>query len=142
MSIDSIQLWHVRAKPEPTDRDFDVQLGCHFEEIVEMLQVVDINHQDTLVRARASLSFLAQALKEGRARAVVTDRKEFLDACADQVVTAVGVGYRARMDVAEAVDRVNVSNWSKYVDGQPVFNEHGKISKGPNYQAPDLEGLY
>lgn len=144
MSIESIALWHHRAKQEPTDRDFDVQLGCHFEEIVEQLAVLDLGeHNDTLVRARAALSYLATGLKEGRARAFITDRKEFLDAAADQIVTSVGAAYRAGMDIGEAVHRVNRSNWSKYDEhGQPLFNEHGKIAKGPNYQAPDLTGLY
>lgn len=143
MSIDLICMWHERAKPQPTDRDFDVQLGCHFEEIVEQLQVLDLgDHQDTLMRARSALGYLATCLKEGRARAYITDRKEFLDSCADQIVTSTGVAYRAQMKITEAVYRVNLSNWSKYVDGKPVFNEHGKIAKGPNYQPVDLTGLY
>lgn len=143
MSVDLIELWHRRAKPQPISKDFDVQLGCHFEEIVEQLAVLDLgDHQDTLMRARSALGYLATMLKEGRTSAHITDRKEFLDSCADQVVTAVGAAYRAGMDITEAVRRVNTSNWSKYVDGQPVFNEHGKIAKGPDYKAPDLEGLY
>jgi len=35
MSIDSMYLWHLRARPEPTSRDFDVQLGCHLEEVAK-----------------------------------------------------------------------------------------------------------
>jgi hypothetical protein len=47
------------------------------------------------------------------------------------------------MNIVEAINRVNSSNWSKYnADGKPIFNEHGKIAKGPNYAPPDLEGLY
>lgn len=143
MSVDLIEMWHERACPDPTPRGFDVQLGCHFEEIVEQLAVVDINAQDTLQRARAALSWLADGLKKGHLQARITDRKEFLDSCADQVVTAVGVAYRADMNITEAVRRVNSSNWSKYdTDGQPIFNENGKIAKGPNYTPPNLEGLY
>ena len=93
--------------------------------------------------ARAALAFLAQQLKEGGLSADVTNRKEFLDSCADQIVTATGAAYRAHMKITEAVYRVNLSNWSKYdVDGQPIFDENGKVKKGPNYQAPDLTGLY
>jgi len=40
MSVDSIEMWHKRARPNPTDKDFNVQLGCHFEEIVEMLDAL------------------------------------------------------------------------------------------------------
>lgn len=143
MSTDLIEMWHQRARPTPTQKDFDVQLGCHFEEICEMLAVLNTTQNDTLVRARAALAWLADGLKQGRVSADITDRREFLDSLADQVVTAVGVGHCARMKPTEAVYRVNRSNWSKYdVDGQPIFDENGKIKKGPKYAPPDLSGLY
>lgn len=141
MSIDLIQMWHERAKPRPTDRDFDVQLGCHFEEIVEMLDALSFIGFDKKDMVE-DLEYLANGLKRGSIKARIDGRKDFLDAAADQVVTAVGAAYRADMKITEAVYRVNLSNWSKYVDGKPVFNEHGKIMKGPDYKAPDLEGLY
>jgi len=75
--------------------------------------------------------------------AEIVDRKEFLDSIADQIVTAVGVGHCAGMKTSDAVDAVSRSNWSKFNDeGFPIFNEHGKVTKGPNYKRPYLEGLY
>lgn len=143
MSIESIALWHKRARPEPREIHLNVQLGCHFEEIAEMLAVINLSQNDTLVRARSALLWLADGLKQGRIGAEITDRKEFLDACADQVVTAVGVAHTANMDAAEAVNRVNLSNWSKFdEEGFPIFDDHGKIKKGPKYAPPDLSGLY
>lgn len=143
MSVDQIELWHRRARPNPTDENFNVQLGCHFEEIVEMLSVINTTHNDTLVRARAALGWLAEGLKNSHITAVVTDRKEFLDSLADQIVTSVGVGHCAGMKTAEAVSAVNRSNYSKFdKNGYPIFNENGKIAKGPDYAPPDLEGLY
>lgn len=143
MSIDSIELWHKRARPEVDAKAFNVQLGCHFEEIVEMLAVLNMSQNDTLVRARAALSWLADGLKAGRLEANITDRKELLDSLADQIVTAVGVGYTAGMKTVDAVDAVNRSNWSKFDDeGFPIFNEHGKIAKGPKYARPVLDNLY
>lgn len=35
-------------------------------------------------------------------------------------------------------EEVNRSNWSKFVDGKPVFDENGKIKKGDGYTPPDL----
>ena len=148
MSIETIQLWHERARPNPTDKDFNVQLGCHFEEIVEMLECLHFEHPKfgtscggdfTVFRL---LHEMADELKTNRIKATVVDRNGFLDSICDQVVTGVGVGHCARMKTAEAIDRVNASNWSKFVDGQPVFNEQGKIAKGPDYAPPNLEGLY
>ena len=143
MSIDSIELWHKRARPEVDAKAFNVQLGCHFEEVCEMLAVLNMSQNDTLVRARAALSWLADGLKAGRIEANITDRRELLDSLADQIVTAVGVGHTAGMKTVDAVDAVNRSNWSKFDDeGFPIFNEHGKIAKGPKYARPVLDNLY
>lgn len=143
MSIESIELWHRRGRPDPTMREFDIQLGCHLEEIVEMLAVIDVGAADTMYRARASLGWMADCLKRGHLQASITDHKEFLDSIADQIVTGVGAAHCANMNATEAVARVNTSNWTKYgLDGQPIFDENGKIKKGPDYVPPDLSGLY
>ncbi len=147
MSADQIELWHKRARPKPTDEDFNVQLGCHFEEVVEMIDTLDFESCDGIeyeVRTtRVALNALARMLKNGELIARITDRKEFLDSLADQVVTAVGAGYCAGMKTADAVAAVNRSNYSKFdKNGYPIFNEHGKIAKGPDYAPPNLEGMY
>lgn len=143
MEIESIDLWHKRARPSPTAENLNVQLGCHFEEIEEMMRAVKINDEALWEKVRLDISWMSKLLKGGRLTATVTDRKELLDAIADQVVTGVGVGHCAGLNVSEALGRVNTSNWSKFDDsGMPMFDERGKITKGPNYAPPDLEGLY
>ncbi len=141
MSIDSIELWHRRARPDPTPENLNVQLGCHVEEFIEMLDAVKFN--GTWTNLRYELVLLADRLKANMESAEIVDRKEFLDSLADQIVTSVGVGHCAGMKTSDAVDAVSRSNWSKFNDeGFPIFNEHGKIAKGPNYKRPYLEGLY
>ena len=146
MSIESIAMWHKRARPEPDDADFNVQLGCHFEEIVEMLDVLYFQEpQDRFLHlaARDSLDLLSHSLKQGKINTQVFDRGAFLDSLGDQIVTAVGVGHCAGMKMVEAVEEVNRSNWSKFnYKGFPEFNEHGKIAKGEQYSPPNLEGMY
>jgi ABC-type branched-subunit amino acid transport system substrate-binding protein len=147
VSIDTIELWHKRARPNPTERDFNVQLGCHLEEVAEMLNELvgeDFKASDALAAAYDAVSILATALKQGEFSVWVPDmyRKDFLDSLADQIVTATGVGHCAGMQTAHAVRRVDQSNWTKYVDGQPVFDANGKIAKPDSYQPPNLEGLY
>lgn len=147
-TLTTINLWHRRARPEPTPENFNVQLGCHLEEIVEMFRTMDFDVKTAYMlgvpeSVIALLEDLSHALKHGEVTAAITDRKELLDSLADQVVTAVGTGHCAGMDVPTACERVDRSNWSKYdADGQPMFNEHGKIMKGYRYAPPDLEGLY
>lgn len=148
MSIESIELWHKRARPNPTERDFNTQLGCHLEEIVEMIATLRFSHKNgTGVEMPGKNSMLyqqisdfADGLKAGRITASIANRKELADSLADQVVTSVGVGQTAGMQAARAVNIVNTSNWSKFSpEGQPYFDQNGKILKGPNYVPPALE---
>lgn len=142
----SIELWHKRARPEPDEKAFNVQLGCHLEEIVEMLMSLGSKGKGEFLlwKVTYDLNTLASELKKGEVTIELRDRREFLDSLADQVVTAIGAGYCAGMKVPEAIEEVNNSNWSKFDQetGLPIFNEHGKIIKGAAYKAPDLKGLF
>ena len=143
MSIETIELWHRRARPKPTDEDFNVQLGCHFEEIEEMMRSIVTDDEDIWQTLRSEIAILAGLLKDGRLKAQVADRKEFLDSLADQVVTAIGTGYCAGVKTTDGIVAVNRSNFSKFDEtGSPIFNENGKVMKGPRYAPPNLEGLY
>ena len=148
MTIESIALWHKRARPNPTDKDFDTQLGCHLEEIVEMIECLRFTYKNgTGVEMPGKNSMIYQQLKDfsdglksGRITAQIADRKGLVDSVADQIVTGVGVGHCANMQVVKAVDIVNTSNWSKFSpEGEPYFDQNGKILKGPNYVPPALE---
>lgn len=141
MSTDLIDLWHQRARPKPTSKDLNVQLGCHIEEFAEMLEALALDGYN-LVPMIDAIMGLANELKSGAVAVHSMDRTLLLDAMCDQIVTAIGVGHCAKMKITEAVRRVNTSNWSKFDnDGQPIRDANGKIAKGPNYKAPDLGGL-
>lgn len=139
-------LWFKRAVQVPTKRNLDVQVGCHLEECREMLDCVQlkgVTGNIVLKALRLLTGFVATNLKNGAYTLEITDRKEFLDSLADQIVTATGCGHMAEMDVPTALARVNSSNFSKFdKDGMPIFDENGKIKKGPNFTKPDLTGLY
>lgn len=143
MSVELIELWHKRARPEPTTRDFNIQLGCHLEEISEMLGVLGSEIPETrnaMHVLQLLTSRLGDQLKIGTAEVFVDDDVEFLDSLADQVVTAIGVGHCLGMQTSQAVAEVNESNWSKFDSaGQPILNDHGKITKGPKYREPNLK---
>lgn len=143
MILADIELWHRKARPKPTAENFSVQLGCHLEEIAEMFEALELTNEfgaDT--SAHEAVKNLADALKAGKVQARIKDREAFLDSLADQIVTAIGVGWCAGMQTVMACSEVNDSNWSKFVNEKPVFNEQGKITKGPDYAPPNLKGLY
>jgi predicted HAD superfamily Cof-like phosphohydrolase len=59
------------------------------------------------------------------------------------VLSGTVVSFNAIVDsFTPAFNRVHSSNMSKLDDeGNPVLNSYGKVTKGPNYKAPDLEDL-
>ena len=147
MSIESIELWQRRARPNPTERDFNVSLGVHMEELAEMLECLhgtDDDTDDQVVALRMAVDEMAHRLKTAKAWVRITpgNRKAFLDSLADQIVTAVGVGHCAGMQTVKACERVNSSNWTKTVDGEFIRDANGKIAKPDSYKPPDLSGLY
>jgi predicted HAD superfamily Cof-like phosphohydrolase len=131
-TIESIVEWFRRAVPEPTKENLSVQVGCHLEEVAEFAAAVGnrwVSHH---------LEDIAHEFKTEKPE-VRADPIPTLDALCDQIVTAVGVAYMAGWDILGALAEVDRSNWSKFVDGKPVFNEQGKIAKGPRFTAPDLK---
>lgn len=138
--LSGIANWFKRAKPVPTKTCFAVQLGVHFEEVAEMVDTIfseDARLSAYLDETAAMLNVLAKYLKEKHPVAEIR-YDGFLDSLCDQIVTATGCGVLVGMDIPGAAGEVNRSNWSKFVRGEPIFNEHGKIAKGPNYEPPQL----
>ena len=144
MPLQQTKRWFDLAVPSTkiTKKNQAVQVGVHLEEVVEMMQSFKLEGQadDDRVTAILFLHGLAERMKKTDVSMVVTDRKEFLDACADQIVTATGSAHMQGMDIIGAMVEVNTSNFSKFDEnGQPIFNEHGKIAKNPaTYREPNL----
>ena len=141
--ITRINGWFQRAKPEPVERDFQVQLGVHFEEVQEMVATLSSSNSavdELLLGLNEQLLTLARKLKQmdDAGISLGNNRVDFLDSICDQIVTGTGCGYFAKMQVDAALEYVNASNYSKFVNGKPMFDENGKIAKGPDYYEPDL----
>ena len=67
------------------------------------------------------------------------DIKEVADALTDILYVTYGAGHAFGIDLDKCFDEVQRSNMSKLgVDGKPIYNEKGKVLKGPNYFKPDL----
>ena len=67
------------------------------------------------------------------------DIKEVADALTDILYVTYGAGHAFGIDLDKCFDEVQRSNMSKLdVDGKPIYNEKGKVMKGPNYFKPDL----
>ena len=130
----------VLANDAPGTDRFPVQLGCHLEEVVEMLNevyVADSDVNSALEEACIELTKAAEALKAGQQEVSVGNPEAFEDSLLDQLVTGTGLLKMRGADVAESIARVDVANFTKFVDGKPVYKEGGKVGKGPNFWNPE-----
>ena len=67
------------------------------------------------------------------------DLLEVADALTDILYVTYGAGHAFGIDLDKCFDEVQNSNMSKLDDnGKPIYNEKGKVMKGPNYFKPDL----
>ena len=102
----------VVTKPKfPDEKTMDLRFGLIKEELDE----------------------LEQAMKE-------KDLKEIADALTDILYVTYGAGCAYGIDLDKCFKEVQRANMSKLgEDGKPIYNEKGKVMKGPNYSAPDLK---
>ena len=67
------------------------------------------------------------------------DLLEVADALTDILYVTYGAGHAFGIDLDKCFDEVQNSNMSKLDEnGEPIYNESGKVMKGPNYFKPDL----
>lgn len=143
MNIEKVIDWFKAAKPNPTEKDKATQIGAHFEEVSEMMQALFCNNIESRTYEVAQEFYACEAIDkdiDGEFLKLPENWEiDLLDSLCDQIVTAIGVGYMMGFDMVGALQEVNLSNWSKFDEnGNPIFNENGKIVKGENYFKPDL----
>ena len=67
------------------------------------------------------------------------DLLEVADALTDILYVTYGAGHAFGINLDKCFDEVQNSNMSKLDEnGKPIYNEFGKVMKGPNYFKPDL----
>ena len=68
------------------------------------------------------------------------DLLEVADALTDILYVTYGAGHAFGIDLDKCFDEVQKSNMSKLDEyGEPIYNEVGKVMKGPKYFKPDLK---
>jgi predicted HAD superfamily Cof-like phosphohydrolase len=82
---------------------------------------------------KEELSELEEAMK-------TKNLKEIADALTDILYVTYGAGYAYGINLDNCFKEVQRANMSKLdKDGKPIFNEKGKVMKGPNYSEPNLK---
>ena len=102
----------IRAKPQfPDDKTMQLRFDLIKEELNE----------------------LEQAMK-------TKNLKEVADALTDILYVTYGAGFAYGINLDKCFKEVQRANMSKLGnDGKPIYNEKGKVMKGPNYLEPNLK---
>ena len=85
------------------------------------------------------ISLINEELEEFKESIKNNDLKEVADALTDILYVTYGAGHAFGIDLDMCFEEVQNSNMSKLgQDGKPIYNNDGKVMKGPNYFKPDL----
>ena len=85
------------------------------------------------------LDLISEELEELNNAMKSKDLLEVADALTDILYVTYGAGHAFGIDLDKCFDEVQNSNMSKLgADGKPIYNESGKVMKGPDYYKPDL----
>ena len=85
------------------------------------------------------LDLITEELEELKNAMKTKDLLEVSDALTDILYVTYGAGHAFGIDLDKCFDEVQNSNMSKLgSDGKPIYNESGKVMKGPDYFKPDL----
>ena len=85
------------------------------------------------------VSLIDEELNELKQAVKNRDLKEVADSLTDILYVTYGAGHAFGIDLDKCFDEVQRSNMSKLSkDGKPIYNENGKVMKGPGYFKPDL----
>lgn len=122
----------------------------HFQDVFE--KKIENNQKLIDLRARlireeinelwCGLNDILQGLEAFDRYRVKRGMVDTLDAIADSIIVLIGTANVLKMDLNEAMKRVFASNLSKLgADSKPIYNEFGKVMKGPNFKPPVLDDL-
>ena len=85
------------------------------------------------------ISLINEELEEFKEAIKNNDLKEVADALTDILYVTYGAGHAFGINLDKCFEEVQQSNMSKLSeDGKPIYNDTGKVMKGPKYFKPDL----
>ena len=86
------------------------------------------------------INLIEEELNELKEAVSKKDLKEVADALTDILYVTYGAGHAFGINLDDCFEEVQKSNMSKLGDdGNPIYNEQGKVMKGPKYSKPDLK---
>ena len=111
-------------------------MSTYGQEVKEKAQFPD----NKIVQLRVDL--IEEELNELKEAIKNNDIVEVADALTDILYVTYGAGHSFGVDLDKCFNEVQNSNMSKLDEnGKPIYNESGKVMKGPNYFPPNLKKI-
>ena len=113
------------------------KVGVFMKTFSQEIKIKSELSSDKINKLRISL--IEEELDELKKAINDKDIKEVADALTDILYVTYGAGHAFGIDLDKCFSEVQNSNMSKLDDnGKPIYNENGKVMKGPNYFKPNL----
>lgn len=133
----------VHQQPNiPETKIVKLRLALILEEFIELTEACVNLDTENSKTALSLLTKAEEALKHLSDADMDVDLVEVADALTDINYVTYGAGHCFGVDLDACMQEVQRSNMSKLgEDGKPIYNEQGKIMKGPHYSQPDLAAV-
>ena len=113
------------------------KVGTFMKTFGQEVKITPSFSSDKINKLRIDL--IKEELEELKEAMDNNDLLEVADALTDILYVTYGAGHAFGIDLDKCFDEVQNSNMSKLGEnGEPIYNETGKVMKGPNYFKPDL----
>ena len=114
--------------------DVEIFMNIYGQEVKKKPKFPD----DKIIQLRYNL--IKEELDEFETSIKEKNLTEVADALTDLLYVVYGAGHAFGIDLDRCFTEVQRSNMSKLgEDGKPIYNEQGKVMKGPNYAKPNLK---
>ena len=114
--------------------DVEIFMNIYGQEVKKKTEFPD----DKIIQLRYNL--IKEELDELDEAIKTKNLKEVADALTDILYVTYGAGYAYGINLDKCFKEVQRANMSKLgKDGKPIYNEKGKVMKGPNYLEPNLK---
>jgi predicted HAD superfamily Cof-like phosphohydrolase len=133
----------IHAQPHvPDTKMIKLRLALILEEFIELSEACLNKEQEGSKNYLQQLKQAESQLHQLTKSDIDVDVVEVADALTDINYVTYGAGHCFGVNLDACMQEVQRSNMSKLgEDGKPIYNENGKIMKGPNYSRPDLKSV-
>ena len=123
--------------------------GSNFQQVKEFMEtfgqeVKNIPNWPDAETMELRIDLIQEELEEFKDAIISADGTlvDVADALSDLLYVVYGAGHSFGIDLDECFSEVHRSNMTKVgPDGKPIYNEFGKVMKGPNFSEPRLEDI-